>query len=475
MSFLFKRKAVSTSLKVSPPFFQVESGKSIMLRVEISPPKAPIEAVEWRLEGVGALSAQKGASILYVAPKVEAETRVRIVALFPKSSEYLDNICYAEGLVLPAGRAARAATFLMPSPPSFSIECGEKIDLNVRVADFSGKILEGKKIKWSIQPEYGTIKASDGTAVYETPKVDAETHLTITATFEGDEEHLGGETTILGLVSPPTPAGEYILRFGKAEATEVRIEGPVDTFGLIKIEIGKLDISDLRISRVNLSAKTALIKNIEIHATRFKAITPESKECLDVKSGDEIRLEAAEASFDDGLIYFTSLSCAEGELNSVDVTSRHVGGIEPYLPLLLTTSNITMDRGFSVTGPESYGRLEGKATKILCGRITASNFSLTCPSSYTLDREENKHEFTEKWGMRAVSASIEKAEIYAVYFKVRALLVWRVRATGEEYIPSIIPEGLHRGEKAPINEADVDVIHLRADRLRVDKAAFTVK
>ena len=134
-----------------------------------------------------------------------------------------------------------------------------------------------------------------------------------------------------------------------------------------------------------------------------------------------------------------------------------------------------MEKGFSVTGPETYGRLENKATKILSGRIAASNFSLKCPSEYNLDRENNIHDYVEKWSMNASSAAMDAAEIYAIYFKVRALLVWRVKATGEEYIPSVIPEGMHRGEKAPINDADVDIVYLKADRLTVNNVAFAIE
>jgi hypothetical protein len=134
-----------------------------------------------------------------------------------------------------------------------------------------------------------------------------------------------------------------------------------------------------------------------------------------------------------------------------------------------------MEKGFSVTGPETYGVLENKATKILCGRISASNFTLKCPKRYRLDREDNIHEFAEKWTMNATSAAIEQAEIYSIYFKVRALLVWRVKATGEEYIPSIIPEGLHRGEKAPINDAEVDIVSLKADKISVLNVTLTLK
>jgi len=477
MSFLFKRKIVSTTLKIAPPIFQIESGKSVTLRAQLNPPKAPADRIEWRLEGVGELSTTRGPATTYNAPTVNSETKVKVTALFPSSSGYLSCSAQVEGLVLPAGKAAKIATTLTISPPSFSINSGESLNLIAFLTDFDGKILGDKKIKWSIQPQIGELNPSDNTASYTAPTVDAETQVTITATFEGDEQYLESRAACLGLVAPSTPNEEYVMSFSRAEASNLKIESGFEVAGVktIKITVENLELSDLKISRVNLSSQSGDLQKVEIYATRFKAHIPDSDKIIEVNSGDEVRLEASEASFDNGVIYFVKMSCAAGELSQIEVVARYIGGEEPYLPILLTTSNISMERGFSVTGPETYGILENKATKILCGRINASNFNLKCPKRYSLNREDNIHEFAEKWSMNATSASIERAEIYAIYFKVRALLVWRVKATGEEYIPSVIPEGLHRGEKVPINEADVDVIYLKADKLNVHNVTFTLK
>jgi len=476
MSFLFKRKLVSTTLKITPSIFQIESGKSITLKAQLIPPKAPADRIEWRLEGVGKLSTTKGLTTSYNAPTVDSETSVKVTASFSSSGGYLSSSAYAEGLVLPAGKAAKISTALRISPPSFSINSGESLNLNAILTDFQEKILGDKKIKWSMQPQIGELNSSNNTASYTAPTVDAETQVTITAIFEGDEQHLESRAMCRGLVAPPTPNEEYIMSFSRAEASNLKVEGGFEVAGVktFKITVENLELSDLKISRVNLSSQNGDLRKLEIYATRFKAYVPDSDKSIDVKSGDEVHLEASEVSFDNGLIYFVKMSCATGELSQPEVVARYVGGEEPYLPILLTTSNISMEKGFSVTGPETYGVLENKVTKILCGRISASNFTLKCPKRYSLNREDNIHEFTEKWSMNATSAAIEQAEIYAIYFKVRALLVWRVKATGEEYIPSVIPEGLHRGEKAPINDAEVDILFLKADKLSVSNVAFTL-
>jgi len=477
MSFLFKRKTVSTTLRISPSIFQIESGKNATLKAQLNPLKAPVDRIEWRLEGVGELSTSKGPTTTYIAPPVNSETKIKVIASFPSSSGYLGSSAYAEGVVLPAGKTAKIATALTVSPPSFSIVGGESIDLNAMLTDSLGKILDNKVIKWSVRPQIGELTPSANTAAYVAPTVNVETQITITATFEGDEQYLESQAICLGLVAPPTPYDEYIISFSRAEASNFKVEGGFEVAGVktVKIWFENLDVSDLKVNRVNLSSQTGVIQKAEIYATRFKAHIPDSERGIDVKGGDDVHLEASEASFDNGVIYSIKMSCASGELNQPEVVARYVGGEEPYLPILLTTSNISMENGFSVTGPETYGMLENKATKIRCGRISASNFNLTCPSRYGLDRENNAHEFAEKWSMNAASATIEQAEIYAIYFKVRALLVWRVKATGEEYIPSIIPAGLHRGEKAPINEADVDIIYLKADKLSVNNLTFTLK
>jgi len=476
MSFLFKRKIVSTTLKTTPSIFQIESGKSVTLKAQLNPPKAPADRIEWRLEGVGELSTTKGSTTTYNAPMVNIETKVKVTASFPSSSGYLSSSAYVEGVVLPAGKAAKIATILTVSPPSFSINSGESLNLNAALIDFQGKILGDKTIKWSMQPQIGELNPSNNIASYTAPTVDTETQVTITAIFEGDEQHLESRAACLGLVAPPTPNEEYVMSFSRAEASNLKVEGGFEVAGVktVKITVENLELSDLKISRVNLSSQSGDLRKVEIYATRFKAHIPDSDKSIDVKSGDEAHLEASEASFDNGLIYFVKMSCAGGELSQPEVVARYIGGEEPYLPILLTTSNISMEKGFSVTGPETYGVLENKATKILCGRISASNFVLKCPKGYSLNREDNTHEFAERWSMNATSAAIEQAEIYSVYFKVRALLVWRVKATGEEYIPSIIPEGLHRGEKAPINDADVDIIYLKADKLNVSNVTFTL-
>jgi hypothetical protein len=476
MSFLFKRKLVSTTLKIAPSIFQIESGKNITLKAQLNPPKAPADRIEWKLEGLGELSPTKGPTTTYNAPTVTSEARIKVTAAFPGSSRYLSSSAYAEGIVLPAGKAAKITTVLTISPTSFSINSGESLNLNAILTDFQGKILCNKKIKWSMRPQLGELNPSNSTASYTAPKVDAETEVIITATFEEDEQYLESQATCVGLIAPPTPNEEYIMSFSKAEALNVKIEGGFEVAGVktVRIIAENLELSDLKISRVNLSSQSGDLRKVEIYATRFKAHIPDTDKSIDIKGDDTIQLEASEASFDDGVIYFVKMSCTSGELSQPEVMARYVGGEEPYLPILLTTSNISMEKGFSVTGPETYGVLENKTTKILCGRITASNFTLKCPKSYKLNREDNIHEFTEKWSMNAVSAAIEQAEIYAIYFKVRALLVWRVRATGEEYIPSVIPEGLHRGEKAPINEADVDIIYLKAAKLDISNATLNL-
>jgi hypothetical protein len=477
MSFLFKRKLVSTTLKIAPSIFQIESGRSITLKAQLNPPKAPVDRIEWSLEGLGELSATKGPATTYKAPTVNSEAKVRVTASLPTSSGYLSSSAYAEGLVLPAGKAAKIATALAISPQSFSISSGESLNLNAVLTDFQGKTLGYKKIKWSMEPQVGELNPSNSGASYTAPTVEAETQVTVTAVFEGDEQHLESRAVCLGLVAPSTPSEEYIMSFSKAEASNLRVDGGFEVSGVktVKVTVENLELSDLKISRVNLSSQSGDLRGVEIYATRFKAHIPESDRSIDVKGGDDVHLEASEASFDNGLIYFVKMSCAGGELRQPEVVARYVGGEEPYLPILLTTSNISMEKGFSVTGPETYGVLENKATKILCGRISASNFTLKCPKRYRLDREDNIHEFAEKWTMNATSAAIEQAEIYSIYFKVRALLVWRVKATGEEYIPSIIPEGLHRGEKAPINDAEVDIVSLKADKISVLNVTLTLK
>ncbi|MFN3621333.1 MAG: hypothetical protein ACK4TI_00400, partial [Nitrososphaerales archaeon] len=424
------------------------------------------------------LSESRGPSTVYTAPSVDRETKVMVVVSFPKMSGYLESSAYAEGVILPPGMAAKSPTFLTFSPISFSINSEESINLTAILTDMQGNLLDCKEIEWTIQPKLGELTlTSNNTAIYTAPKVNVETQISIRAVFQGDTQHLPCEGVSIGLVAPPMPNDEYILSFSRAEASNLKIEGGAEVSGVkvVKFTAELLDISEMKISRVNLSSRRGVLQKVEIYATRFTARMPESEGGLDVKGEDDIHLSASEASFDSGVIYFVKMSCLSGELDLLEVLGRYAGGEEPYLPILLTTSNITMEKGFSVTGPETYGRLENKATKILCGRISASNFFLKCPSRYSLDRESNNHEFVEKWVLNATSAMIEDAEIYAIYFKVRALLVWRVKATGEEYIPSIIPEGLHRGEKAPINEADVDIIYLKAAKLKVNNASFTLK
>jgi hypothetical protein len=477
VSFLFKKKAVSVTLGISPPRFQVESEKSLTLNAILGLQRAPSNLINWSLEGPGMLSTTEGHSTTYQAPRVEVETRVRVIATFPKTKEYLDGSAYVEGTILPAGRVAKIATVLIVSPPSFSIRSGETLELKSNLMDYEGYIL-AREVKWKISLQIGTLSSSIGSSVvYSAPKVEVETPVTIVALFEEGEGYLGSEASCVGMVAPITAFEEYILSFDKAESTNFIIEGPIEFDGVktTKITADILDTSGLKISRVNLSSISGTLEKVEIYATRIKVHSLELGKTLEVKREEEVKIGPIEGSLEGGTIYLVKMNCLSGELDAVEVMGNYLGKEEPYLPILLTSSSISMDKGFAVTGPTSYGKLENKATKIVCGRITASNFSFKCPSEYNLDREDNKHEFVEKWILGASNATIENSEIYSIYFKIRALLVWRVRATGEKYIPSIIPEGMHRGEKAPINEADVDIIYLKADKLKVNNASFYLK
>ncbi|PUA31007.1 MAG: hypothetical protein B9J98_08205 [Candidatus Terraquivivens tikiterensis] len=94
----FKQEPTTTS--IVPQSFVVKPGGNVTLKVVVLPHGAPVELVEWRLEGPGFLSSDVNGSATYFAPKeVEEEVQVRISALFRGNARYLPSVGYAVGKV----------------------------------------------------------------------------------------------------------------------------------------------------------------------------------------------------------------------------------------------------------------------------------------------------------------------------------------------------------------------------------------
>ncbi|MEM2613470.1 MAG: hypothetical protein QXO15_04480 [Nitrososphaerota archaeon] len=479
MSFLFRRK-IGTSLTVKPRIFEIESEKDIKINALLSPLRAPAELIEWKLEGVGALSTNKGPTTTYKAPRVDKKTDIKILVEFPGHKNFLPTSSVIKGVVLPPGMKAKTPTSLTVTPPNFSITSEEKITLSASLIDLVwDEELKDKKVKWIIEPPtLGYLSSYEGmSVVYCSPKVSREEKVAIKAIFEGDETHMSSESRSLGIIYPVTFYDEYIVSLSKGDIETLRIEGPIEVDGIkaLKILMGPSVLRNLTVSRINFSAENATIDSGEIIATCFIATDLGTGKEIKFDTTKEVTYDQTEVSLENVSIFALKVVCKNGSFDKLGVSGRYIGGEEPYLPINFVAKDIEMKKGYSVTGPENFGELVNKVTRVRAGFAEAKSFMIKLPLDYKLDREKNKREFREKWIAELKNAKAENLELTTIYAKVIALRIFRVTFTGEEWTPSVIPHGFHKGEQAPINDADVDAVAVYSDKMNAEEVTIYIK
>ena len=273
---------------------------------------------------------------------------------------------------------------------------------------------------------------------------------------------------------------EYVLEFNTFEMTNMKFEGPtiVNEKQILKISCDEASAVGFKINRLGLSAAKASIKDVELHASYMKAYLPDQDRTLEYPGMEERALDPIKSiELEKGVMHFTRIVCSTIELAEVELTPEYVGGAEPYIPLILTTGKLTLDRIYEVFGPESYEKLENKCIKIESGRAIArgGTTSLVRPIEYKLDRENSVSTYKAGWVAQVSYFTADKVVVFAIYMKGTAYMVFTVQATGEEDIYKVMPHGFNAGNSRSLRSVVGDFVYMSADTLMMKDVTLQIE
>ncbi|MEM3807985.1 MAG: hypothetical protein QW413_05280 [Nitrososphaerota archaeon] len=471
--------AKSTSLIIVPSSFELRSGEKIVLKVEISPKDAPVDLVKWSIEGGGSLEPSTGVSVTYIAPNVDKETGIRIVAEFPGTKEYGRSTAEALGKVLPAGGAVRTATVLTVTPSSFTVSAGGEVKLTAELRDIEGETLADKPIQWRLEG-LGTLSSSTGTSIiYKAPSdVKEETNVKIRVEFAGDENYLPSYTEVSGKITimPTITEYAYQMIFEKAVFRNVKIEGPISMLGTMvtKVTGEVVEIDKLTLNPMGLKSESAAFQSVEFYTIKLSGLSSELGQKLDVTGEQQISITRDTLSLENGQVDLLHLTANVVELNKPELIGKHVGGAEPYIPVVVTAHTVVLKERYFLDGPKSYEELENMVNKMTAGRVEASDFTFTYPVTYSLDRGANSYSYKGVWTLSSSKLTGQNILIYLIYFQAK-YGGFIVKGTGEDTASTIIPHGFNAGyESPPLPDAETHAVYFSADNLTLEKLVLQI-
>ncbi|MEM2910078.1 MAG: hypothetical protein QXO01_03285 [Nitrososphaerota archaeon] len=334
---------------------------------------------------------------------------MRITATFPGTNEYSSSIAVSIGELTPT---AKILATLAVSPESFKVNAGEKITLTATLKDVEGNVLSGKTITWNLEG-LGKLSSTTGTSIdYIAPEeVSKEVIVKIKASFAGDEKYTMSSALVIGRAVPTAVVmeEEYVMNLDRALLKNLKIEGPLTFAGrsVMKIVADGIEASDFSVTHVGISAESASIMSVEIYATNLKAYSPELGKTIEITGEDKVSLGPYDVTtFEGATIRFVHLSAKTGHLVNVKVVGEHVGGVEPYIPILIHTPKVELSEGYALIGPQSYEELKGAVHSFTVGKGIITDLALILPIEYSLDRENNNVEFVPKWTATASKATL---------------------------------------------------------------------
>ena len=473
-------KAVTkTILTITPSTFEVTSGESINLKVEITPKEAPTDIVKWSLEGVGTLSTTTGSTTIYTSPEVEAETTVKIRAEFPGTKEYAKSVAEVIGRILPKGAAVRKATTLTITPSTFTITLGGEVKFIAELKDVDGNVLSGKIINWVLEGP-GSLSSTTGlTVTYKAPsEVKEEATIKIKAEFPGDRDYLPASTEVIGKVTVVSSIAEYAyqLEFEKAVFKNVKIEGPITMLGTkaTKISGEAAEINVLVLHPMGLRSENTIFQKFEIYSIDLVGESPELGGKLNISGEQDISLFRDTLTIEKGRAKIIYVVADTVKLNKPELIGKYIGGDEPYIPVVVTAHSVILKEGYFLEGPKTYKELVNKVNKLTAGRVEATDFTFTYPLKYSLDRSSNEYSFTGVWKLSSSKLTGQNILIYLIYFEAK-YGGFTVRGTGEDTASQIIPHGFNAGyESPPLPDAGTHAVSFSADSLEIEKLVLQI-
>lgn len=474
---IMPRKAITTVLIINPSTFEVEAGKTFTLNAILTPFSAPSDIISWSLEGPGLLSSTSGSITNYIAPQeIKEKTSVKIIAVFPGTSEYLKSTAESIGTIHPIGVISKKATIIVVDPPMFRISSGGNIELSATLKDSEGNIITNRPFSWILEGP-GTLSSTTGVKTTYVAPSDVKEKLTIkiTVIFEGDENYAPSKSIIIGEVEPLKIKIEeiaYTLTFGEAILKDVKIEGPMSLYGVevVRISAGSITIKTFSLSRLGLTALTVQMSGAQWYVTELTAYSPELKETFILKGGDKISTSYNTLTLEKGLSSILKLVAELVEFEDVEVLGEYVGGEEPYIPTIMNVPIGKLTEGYSIT-KSSWKELTEKVHLFTFGRAEIKDFSLYHPAKYYLDRVRNTFTFENRWVIRASEGIFINGTAYPIFINFKAFNLGPFIFSGED-LPFLM--GMERGEGGPISEGVIHVVYGKVEKIIVKESVMDI-
>ena len=478
---------IATSLKVSPSVFQALPGYVVPLSASLTDNSGNAltgKTITWSISpsGTGSLSSTTGTSVNYTAPTVQANTSVAVSASFAGDGQYLASSDSSQGSILPQAVVLKTSTVLKVSPSTSTVQSGGSVVLSASLSDKSGNPLSGETVTWSISPSgTGSLSSTTGTSVtYTAPTVQANTSVTISVAFAGDDKYLGSSDSSLCTVTPLPSISQsdlYIVTFDDALMTNVKIQGPIMINGtsVTMISADIANVTTITLSHVNLNATEMDITQAQFFVTYANFGTESGSGGINITGGQSVNIgPIGSVTYENGVMYVVRMVGSGATLSNFTSAAEQIGGTEPYLPNLITTPECDISQVYHIDGPVSYGLLNQASSSITMGRIDITQFSFEHPKAYNLDRPDNTYTATNRWLLKSASATGLNIKAYMIYFQCTAIGV-TVTATGEDSMIVDIPYGYNSGRAVSVFSLAVHAIYFTGDYLQLGSFTLSIE
>lgn len=414
----------NTSLVITPSTLNLVSGESMALTA--TPKSGGLTltgtGTTW-VASVGSFDRNLGSVVIFTVSEVTEPATVSITASFPGIRPYRSSKATITGTVVPR-KAEAIAPAVSPTSPESS----------------SAKMTTPNTMVFPSQTPPSPGPSATLQAASEVRK-------------------LAPASTLVDF--------SYGMQFGKLSIANAEVKGPIAMQGVNVVEItGSLvKASMLSLTPLGLSASEASFENMRMYATRVKASSPELGKTLELAGDEETKMSMSSLTLENGTASVVYLMGATVGLTKPELKGKHVGGNEPYTPVIATAHKVTLDQGYAVQGPTTYEELVGRSNNLMSGRIAASDFTFACPLKYNLDREAKESSYETKWTMSALALTGLNPSILFVYFST-TYGGFVMKGTGEQSPSTIIPHGFSSGWKSPpLPDAQVHAVYFAADQL----------
>ncbi|MEM2910087.1 MAG: 4Fe-4S binding protein [Nitrososphaerota archaeon] len=438
------------SLTITPANFTIISGGNITFTANLSFGAAAIpnkDIVWWASDGF--FDKNDGYVVRYIAPSTHENKTVTIIASFYGDEEYKGATTTIVGTVISLGQEPTTTSIM---PQSFVVKPGEYVTLKAVVLPQEVPI---ELIEWKLEgPGRLSNNVGESVTYFAPQEVEVEVQVRISAFFKGNVRYLPSMGYAVGKVSlePTTPppfyelTGEcYDLRFSRISFKDGVVEGPINigNFSFIRIRGAEATVYNMSMFNASLMAAEAMLKGLEIYASSFKGIL--DGRVVELTGNKKVALSGT-IEMNDGEIMFTMLRCKALEAIQLRIVGKYVRGSEPYMPSVVTATEVVLSQKYAMSAPESYEELVKKVMKLTSGQVEADGFSIIMPTEYHLNRALKEYGYKAGLVLNSTKLTGENMTMYAIYYKIIVQTSryigpfgsYSIKATGDESIGGVI-------------------------------------